>query len=58
MRMVEIFLLDIVGRTSAHNKRIGTSLLERGWTLIHSGVADSKRRRAGVVILVASWVSA
>jgi len=30
----------------------GTSLLERGWTLFHSGVALGERRRAGVGILV------
>ncbi|TWW59288.1 hypothetical protein D4764_06G0008180 [Takifugu flavidus] len=29
-------------------KGSGTSLLERGWTLYHTGVADGERRRAGV----------
>ncbi|TWW69277.1 hypothetical protein D4764_18G0000830 [Takifugu flavidus] len=34
------------------------SLLERGWALYHSGVADGGRRRAGVAILVAPQLSA
>ncbi|TWW80198.1 hypothetical protein D4764_01G0000130 [Takifugu flavidus] len=40
VREVEKFRLDIVGLTSTHSKGSGTSLLERGWTLYHSGVAD------------------
>ncbi|TWW62565.1 hypothetical protein D4764_04G0012120 [Takifugu flavidus] len=55
---VEKFRLDIVGLTSTHNKGSGTSLLERGWTLYHSGVADGERQRAGVAILVAPRLSA
>ncbi|TWW61317.1 hypothetical protein D4764_05G0014070 [Takifugu flavidus] len=47
-----------VGLTSTHGKGSGTSLLERGWTLYHSGVADGERRRAGVAILVAPRLSA
>ncbi|TWW66954.1 hypothetical protein D4764_20G0009860 [Takifugu flavidus] len=55
---VEKFRLDIVGLTSTHSKGSGTSLLKRGWTLYHSGVADGERRRAGVAILVAPQLSA
>ncbi|TWW65341.1 hypothetical protein D4764_21G0002410 [Takifugu flavidus] len=55
---VEKFRLDIVGLTSMHSKGSGTSLLERGWTLYHSGIADGERRRAGVAILVATQLSA
>ncbi|TWW62406.1 hypothetical protein D4764_04G0010530 [Takifugu flavidus] len=40
VREVEKFRLDIVGLTSTPSKGSGTSLLERGWTLYHSGVAD------------------
>ncbi|TWW81034.1 R2DM Retrovirus-related Pol polyprotein from type II retrotransposable element [Takifugu flavidus] len=58
VREVEKFRLDIVGLTSTHGKGSGTSLLERGWTLYHSGVADGERRRAGVAILVAPQLSA
>ncbi|TWW54485.1 hypothetical protein D4764_0145930 [Takifugu flavidus] len=58
VREVEKFRLDIVGLTSTHSKGSGTSLLERGWTLYHSGVADGERRRAGVAILVAPQLSA
>ncbi|TWW77463.1 hypothetical protein D4764_12G0008530 [Takifugu flavidus] len=58
VREVEKFRLDIVGLTSTHGKGSGTSLLERGWTLYHSGVADGERRRAGVAILVAPRLSA
>ncbi|TWW62932.1 hypothetical protein D4764_04G0015790, partial [Takifugu flavidus] len=47
VREVEKFRLDIVGLTSTHGKGSGTSLLERGWTLYHSGVADGERRRQG-----------
>ncbi|TWW60998.1 hypothetical protein D4764_05G0010880 [Takifugu flavidus] len=41
-----------------HTKGSRTSLLERGWTLYHSGVANGERRRAGVAILVAPRLSA
>ncbi|TWW66922.1 hypothetical protein D4764_20G0009540 [Takifugu flavidus] len=41
---VEKFQLDIVGLTSTHSKGSGTSLLEKGWTLYHSGVADAVQR--------------
>ncbi|TWW59135.1 hypothetical protein D4764_06G0006650 [Takifugu flavidus] len=58
VREVEKFRLDIVGLTSTHGKGSGTSLLERGWNLYHSGVADGERRRAGVAILVAPQFSA
>ncbi|TWW67270.1 hypothetical protein D4764_02G0003110 [Takifugu flavidus] len=58
VREVEKFRLDIVGLTSTHGKGSGTSHLERGWTLYHSGVADGERRRAGVAILVAPQLSA
>ena len=53
---VERFRLDIVGLTSTHSKGSGTSSLERGWTLFHSGVATGERRRAGVALLVAPWL--
>ncbi|KAK0132400.1 Craniofacial development protein 2 [Merluccius polli] len=43
VREVEKFRLDIVGLTSTHSKGSGTSLLERGWTLFHSGVATDER---------------
>ena len=52
VREVEKFRLDIVGLASTHSSGSGTSLLERGWTLFHSGVALCERRRAGVGILV------
>ncbi|TWW73603.1 hypothetical protein D4764_15G0009970 [Takifugu flavidus] len=58
VRKVEKFRLDIVGLTSTHSKGSGTSLLERGWTLYHSGVADGERRRVGVAIPVAPQLSA
>ena len=58
VREVEKFRLDIVGLTSTHSKDSGTTLLERGWTLFHSGVANGERRRAGVAILVAPRLSA
>ncbi|TWW77340.1 hypothetical protein D4764_12G0007300 [Takifugu flavidus] len=55
---VEKFRLDIVGLTSTHSKGSRTSLLERGWTLYHSGVAGGERRQAGVAILIAPQLSA
>ncbi|TWW61031.1 hypothetical protein D4764_05G0011210 [Takifugu flavidus] len=44
---VEKFQLDIVGLTSMHGKGSGTSHLERGWTLYHSGVANGKHFHLG-----------
>ncbi|XP_041649202.1 transient receptor potential cation channel subfamily M member 4-like [Cheilinus undulatus] len=58
VREVERYRLDIVGLTSKHNLGSGTSPLERGWTLFHSGVAPGERRRAGVGILIASGLAA
>ncbi|TWW77030.1 hypothetical protein D4764_12G0004200 [Takifugu flavidus] len=55
MREVEVFRLDIVGLTSTHSKGSGTSLLGRGWTLYHSGVADVREewsRRIGAASTV------
>ena len=49
----ERFRLDIVELTSTHGLGSGTSPLERGWTLFHSGVAHGERRRASVGILIA-----
>ncbi len=53
VREVERFRLEIVGITSTHGWGSGTTLLERGWTLHHSGVAHGERRRAGVGLLIA-----
>ena len=58
MREAERFRLDIVGLTSTHSLGSGTSILEKGWTLFHSGVAHGERRRAGVGILIAPRLSA
>uniref|UniRef100_A0A3B5Q1D6 Endonuclease/exonuclease/phosphatase domain-containing protein n=1 Tax=Xiphophorus maculatus TaxID=8083 RepID=A0A3B5Q1D6_XIPMA len=58
VREVERFRLEIVGLTSTHGSGSGTSLLERGWTYFHSGVAQGERRRAGVGILVAPHLGA
>uniref|UniRef100_A0A8C6KC76 Nuclear factor kappa B subunit 1 n=1 Tax=Nothobranchius furzeri TaxID=105023 RepID=A0A8C6KC76_NOTFU len=41
-----------------HGSGSGNSFRERGWTLYHSGVAPTKRRRAGVGILVAPYLGA
>uniref|UniRef100_A0A8C2XE13 Homeobox domain-containing protein n=1 Tax=Cyclopterus lumpus TaxID=8103 RepID=A0A8C2XE13_CYCLU len=42
---VERYQLDIVGLTSTHSMGSGTKLLEKGWTLSFSGVAQGERRR-------------
>ena len=54
----EQYQLDIVGLTSMHSSGSGTKLLERGWTLAFSGVAQGERRRAGVGILTSPRLSA
>ncbi|KAI3357327.1 hypothetical protein L3Q82_015776 [Scortum barcoo] len=41
----------------AHSLGSGTQLLERGWTLHYSGVAQGERRRAGVGLLIAPQLS-
>ncbi|KAI3371929.1 hypothetical protein L3Q82_006801 [Scortum barcoo] len=48
---------EIVGLTSTHSLGSGTQLLERGWTLHYSGVAQGERRRAGVGLLIAPQLS-
>ena len=48
VREMKRYQLDIVGLTSMHITGSGTKLLEKGWTLAFSPVAQSQRRRAGV----------
>ncbi|KAI3357796.1 hypothetical protein L3Q82_016188 [Scortum barcoo] len=60
VREVERYRLEIVGLTSTHSlgsEGSGTQLLERGWTLHYSGVAQGERRRAGVGLLIAPQLS-
>ncbi|KAI3376581.1 hypothetical protein L3Q82_016461, partial [Scortum barcoo] len=57
VREVERHRLEIVGLTSTHSLGSGTQLLERGWTLHYSGVAQGERRRAGVGLLIAPQLS-
>ncbi|KAI3353788.1 hypothetical protein L3Q82_005012 [Scortum barcoo] len=57
VREVERYRLEIVGLTSTHSLGSGTQLLERGWTLHYSGVAQGERRRAGVGLLIAPQLS-
>ncbi|KAI3358686.1 hypothetical protein L3Q82_015096 [Scortum barcoo] len=54
---VERYRLEIVGLTSTHSLGSGTQLLERGWTLHYSGVAQGERRQAGVGLLIAPQLS-
>ena len=53
VREVEHYRLEIVGLTSTHSLGSETQLLERGWTLFHSGVARGERWRSGVGLLLA-----
>ena len=58
VREVERYQLDMVGLTSTHSTSSGTKLLERGWTLYFSGVAQGVRCQAGVGILTSPRLSA
>jgi len=58
MREVERYQLDMVGLTSTHSTGSVTKLLERGWTLSFSGVAQGVRRQVGVGILTSPRLSA
>jgi len=49
---------DIVGLTSTQSTGSGTKLLEMGWTLSFSGVAQGERRWAGLGILTSPRLSA
>ena len=44
VREVERYRLEIVRLTSTHSLGSGTQLLERSWTLFHSGVTRGERR--------------
>ena len=57
VREIERCRLEIVGLTSTHSLGSGTQLLQRGWTLFHSGVACGERWRAGVGLLIAPQLS-
>ena len=48
----------VVGLTSTHSTGSGIKLLERGWTLYFSGVAQGVRRQVGVGILISPRLSA
>ncbi|KAI3372529.1 hypothetical protein L3Q82_023014, partial [Scortum barcoo] len=61
VREVERYRLEIVGLTSTHSLGSGTQLLERGWTLHYSGVAqvhiwhqDTLGRRSMIDFVVVS----
>ena len=58
VREVERYRLDLVGLTSTHSKDSGTKLLDKGWTLFFSGVAQGVRAQAGVGILTSPRLSA
>jgi len=59
VREVDRYQLDMVGLTSTHSTGgSGTKLLERGWTLSFSGVAQGVRCQAGVGILTSPRLSA
>jgi len=55
---VEWYQLDMVGLTSTHSTGSRTKLLERGWTLSFSRVAQGARCQAGVGILTIPRLSA
>ncbi|KAK3559607.1 hypothetical protein QTP86_013549 [Hemibagrus guttatus] len=57
VREVERYRLEIVGLASTHILGSGTQLLERGWTLVFSGVPHGERRQAGVGLLIAPQLS-
>ncbi|KAI3357886.1 hypothetical protein L3Q82_016266 [Scortum barcoo] len=52
VREVERYRLEIVGLTSTHSLGSGTQLLERGWTLHYSGVAQGEQRVASLRLRV------
>jgi len=58
VREVDRYQLDRVGLTSMHTTCSGTKLLERGWTLSFSGVAQGVWRRVCVGILTSPRLSA
>ena len=57
VREVERYQLDMFGHTSTHSIGSGTKILERGWTLYFSGVAQGVRHQAGVGILTSPRLS-
>ncbi|KAK3514567.1 hypothetical protein QTP70_021623, partial [Hemibagrus guttatus] len=57
VREVEQYRLEIVGLASTHSLSSGTQLLEKGWTLIYTGVPHGDRRQAGVGLLIAPQLS-
>ena len=54
---MERYQLDLVGLTSTHSKGSGTKVLDKGWTLFFSGVAQGVRAQAGVGILTSPRLS-
>ena len=58
VRKVECYRLDLVRLTSSYSRGSGTLLLDRGWTLFFSGVAQGLVCWAGVGILTSPRLSA
>ena len=58
LELVQEVELDIVGLTSTYRVGSGTKVLDRGWSLSYSGVAQGERGRAGVGILTSPWLAA
>ena len=57
VREVERYGLDLVGLTSTHSKGSGTKVLDKGYSLFFSGVAQGVRAQAGVGILTSPRLS-
>ena len=58
VREAEQYQLDLVGLASTHSVGSGTKLLDRGWALSFSGVAQGVRCQAGVAFLISPRLSA
>ena len=58
VREAERYRLDLVGLTFTHSKGSGTQVLDKGYTLFFSGVAQGVRSQAGVGILTSPRLGA
>lgn len=53
---VKRYRLDMVGLTSIYSMGSGINLLEKGWTLFHSGVSHGARSQISASVLFAPWL--
>lgn len=57
LREIEMYLLEIVRLSSTHSLGSETQLIEKGWSVFYSGVAESERSLTRSFVLTALLIT-